>query len=118
MLEVVGLPHVHAHERHQLKLRQALSGGRREWKQVPQVRDLRVYQVTAQFARSLCRLASVEPTTSKISCYFNTHKYNRNLQYIWFSEKLSKVMKYLHLKNINYGTYFSKDVPFSATYTK
>lgn len=60
LLEVVGLAHVHAHERHELQLRQALAGGRGQREQVPQVPDLRVDQVAAQLARALRRLARIE----------------------------------------------------------
>lgn len=71
LLEVVGLPHVDADERHQLQLRQALAGGGREGEELAQVRDLRVDEVAAELAGAFRGFALVEPgrgMLGQVSC--------------------------------------------------
>lgn len=65
LLEIVGFPHVYAHQGHELQLRQPLPGRRRQGQQVPEVRDFRVDQVPSQFARPFRRLGRVEPARNK-----------------------------------------------------
>lgn len=61
LLKVVGFPDVHAHQGHELQLRQPLPGGRRQGQQVPEVCDLCVDQVPPKLARPFGRLGRVEP---------------------------------------------------------
>lgn len=61
LLEVIGFPDVHAHQGHELQLRQPLPGGRRQGQQIPEVRDFRVDQIPPQLTRPFGRLGRVEP---------------------------------------------------------
>ncbi|GFS48595.1 hypothetical protein NPIL_670581, partial [Nephila pilipes] len=60
VLEVIRLPDVHAHEGHELELRESLPRGRGEGQQVPEVSNLRVDEVPPQLRRSLRRLVGIE----------------------------------------------------------
>ena len=57
LLEVVCLPDVDEDERHELELREALSGGGGEREEVPQVRNLRVDHVPPHLRSALRRLS-------------------------------------------------------------